>query len=352
MNDELQKWLAAIAAEDEAKDGGTEYRYELGGIMAQKTTTWRYIEGEWRDSSQIHIKNEQKGWVSETGSRFKAVPVVKDILPPDIYTFLANDHGHFYEKQLFPTDEPILLPGLPCEFILDRIKRFWEAGDEYKKYNLVHKTGIMLYGAPGCGKTSIVRLLCNRLLEMGGVIFSIDSFRKASVFVSEFRRNEPNRPILTIQEDIEGIFEGQEGADEIKSALSFLDGQDQTGNIVHVATSNRPEFIADRFIKRPGRFDLVIGIHEPTAETRAAYLKHVCRGQIPEEKLKELVEKTEGLGLAYLRELAASFLCLRVPLDETLDRLRANAKTKVFENKNKSMGYTVGYRSKEEKGIE
>ena len=351
-DEKIEEILTAVLGNSDITDDYLDQEDKMSRGLDSK---WRYVEGEWRDTSQISIQEEHKGWVSESGARFKAVPVVKNILPPNIYTFVSNDHGHFFEKQPFLTDEPILLPGLPCEYILNRIKTFWDAEKEYKKYNLVHKTGIMMYGAPGCGKTSIIRLLCNRLLELGGVIFSIDDFRKAAIFVSEFRRTEPNRPILTIMEDIEGLFEGTEGADQIKAALSFLDGQDQTGNIVHVASTNMPERIADRFIKRPGRFDLVIGIHEPISETREAYLKHVCRGQIPEDKLKELVEKTKGLGLAYLRELAASYICLGVPLDETLSRLQKNHKTKVFENKNTAMGFdteagfTLGYSESKEK---
>lgn len=301
-----------------------------------------WVDGEWQ--LRNNSLKKQSGWVSEGGLRYKTVPIVESKLPSGVYTFAETDHGMFFEKQMFSSDEAVRLPGLPCDLILNQILNFWDSKELYQKYGLLHKRGIMLYGTPGCGKTSIIRLLCNEILSIGGIVFSISSYQRASVFCRIFRNSEPTRPILTIQEDMEGIFEGSNGADEVKAALSFLDGQDQVNNIVHVASSNQPEKIADRFIKRPGRFDLVIGINEPTDETREAYLRHVCKDQIAPDQLHELVRKTNGLGLVYLREIAASYLCLDIPIDETINRMKSNFKTKVFKNKqNSPCGYQLGY---------
>ena len=57
-----------------------------------------------------------------------------------------------------------------------------------------------------------------------------------------------------------------------------------------------------------------------------------------------MVQKTEGLSLAYMRELIATYLCLDIPLDETIARLKTDAKKKVLKNPDDLTGFTVGYR--------
>lgn len=290
------------------------------------------------------------GWSSIDGEVFRSVATVQDSLKPGLYRLnVASDGTKMFIVQNFPSDSPISLPGLPIEYITNQIQKFWSRADTYTKYNFLHKRGIMLYGPPGCGKTSIIRILCDHIIQLGGIVFSVTDFNDSAQCIAHFRKCEPNRPIMTLMEDVERSFDEDNDSSQVQAALSFLDGQDQVNNIVHVATTNKPEKLAERFIKRPGRFDLVIGIHAPARETREAYLRHVCNNQIPEDKLLEMVDKTEGLGLSYLRELASTFLCLDIPLDETLARLKTNFQTKVLKNRQTAkVGFTIGYKETKE----
>jgi hypothetical protein len=295
-----------------------------------------------------HVTEEKsegniKGWVRNGGESYQTAQEISDTLPPGVYTLELSDGKKFFTPQKFPSDSPVSLPGLPSDYILDQIKEFWSKENLYKKYKFIHKRGILMYGPPGTGKTCIIRLLCDEIISAGGVVFTVTDFYTAARCISHFRTYETTRPIMTVMEDVEGIFEGESGNSQIQYALSFLDGQDQVDNIVHVATTNQPESLADRFIKRPGRFDLVIGIHAPTSETREAYLRHVCDNQISEEILKEIVVKTEGLALSYLRELTSTYLCLGIPLDVTLLRLKADFAKKLKNKGKTNVGFTIGY---------
>jgi hypothetical protein len=305
---------------------------------------WSDIEiREDNEETEMEEVKQSKGWAGIRGS-FQSVDDVRPILPPGLYSLDLDEGKKLYTPVKSMSDQPTDLPGLPSKYLLDQIKLFWGRADRYQKYHLLQKRGILLYGAPGCGKTSIINLLSQDLIEMGGVIFQIEDFETANACIQHFRSVEPDRPIMTLMEDIEGVFQGDQGNREVKAALSLLDGQDQVNNICHIATTNKPEELADRFIKRPGRFDLIIGVHAPQRDTREAYLKYVTQGEIPEDKLTELVDKTEGLSLAYLREIASTYLCLDIPVDETLTRLQKNFKMKVLKGKpDTKLGFTIGY---------
>lgn len=263
-------------------------------------------------------------------------------LPSGMYSCWEDMHGKtFFNPIPAPSDDAINLPGTPTEYILQQIKTFWSAGAKYEEYGLLRKRGILMYGPPGCGKTCIIRQLCQELYKADGVVFKIDDFRNIGKYISVFRKHEPARPIMTLMEDMEGIFVGDAGKIQEKSALSFLDGQDQIDNVVHIGTTNHPTEIADRFIRRPGRFDVVIGIHPPGQATREAYIRSLWDSKISEDIIQELVSKTDGLALSYLRELAASYLCLGIPLDETINRLRSNSKDKIINKTGYSIGFDV-----------
>jgi hypothetical protein len=314
----------------------------LDDVMKKFAKLYNREEKGWLPLKKETSQNKKHGWALGNGS-YRSVDDVRRVLPPGLYTLDVEDGHKVYSPVTAPADEAVDLPGLPSKYLMDQIRLFWSRADRYEKYHLLQKRGVLLYGEPGCGKTSIISLLSRDLIKIGGVIFLIDDFDTANICIQHFRQIEPSRPIMTVMEDIEGTFSGDQGNREVKAALSLLDGQNQVNNITHLATTNQPELLADRFIKRPGRFDLVIGIHAPEAETRAAYLKYVTQDQISEEDLKHLVDKTEGLSLAYLREIASTYLCLDIPVDETLERLQKNFKLKTLKKNSTRLGFSIGY---------
>jgi energy-coupling factor transporter ATP-binding protein EcfA2 len=243
--------------------------------------------------------------------------------------------------QKLNADELFFLPSPEIEEVIDDIKKFWTQIQTFSTYKFAHKRGILLYGEPGCGKSSIIQLCMKHIVEdMDGIVINVkdeDDVDSYLGFIHNFRKVEPNRPLIVIMEDLDSIV----GEDRYSTSrvLNVLDGIKQIENVVYIATTNYPEKLEERITDRPSRFDRRYEVQLPDAEMRMAYLKH----KIPAKDFKKLdidqwVADTEKMSIAHLRELVISTMVLGNTYEETIDRLK-NLKTKPKNKKASSLGF-------------
>lgn len=337
-------------------------RFTTSGSLAWQSATgtkrWSDLTKEqkqdWLDAYDLNedkelredkVEEQLPVWqVGGNGTAYAQVGKTVTTMPAGEYVHEEDSNDRLWAKQQKTVSDNLIdLPDLPTTFILNQIKTFWAKKEEYKKYGFLQKRGILLYGPPGCGKSSIIAMLKRQIIDLGGVVFGLESFGMLTRGLKELRENEPERPVMTIAEDLETYLEGSNGSNVAQSeteALALYDGENQINNVVHVATTNKPEALADRFIRRPGRFDLVIGLHAPTRKTREAYLRSICGDNLKDEDLKKILDKTNGLSLAYMREIATTFLVLDIPLDETIGRLLKNSRQDFSKQEGFSLGFT------------
>ena len=236
-------------------------------------------------------------WVKRKGI-YRPCGATQKKVAAGIYGIDNDNEGWYLEKMQFPSDDLLRLPGMPIDFILNQIGNFWDREHLFKQVKLLHKRGILLYGPVGCGKTSIIKLLCNDIVSKDGIVLIITNCRLAEGVLQGIRQIEPRRPILTIIEDIETFMTQGEESSSARALLAFLDGETQVDHIVHLATTNKPEQLEDRIVKRPGRFDVVVEILQPVRAAREAYLRNLLRNaEMEEKKLQLLADETHGLGL-------------------------------------------------------
>ena len=210
-------------------------------------------------------------WSKRNGV-FRPVGHTQDTVPAGIYEIDNDNSGWFLSKVKFPSDALLRLPGMPIDFILDQIDTFWKREELFTQTKLLHKRGILMYGAAGCGKTSIIRLLCDDIVRRDGIVIMVTNCRLAETALGGIRQIETRRPILTIIEDIETFMGPGDESSSARALLALLDGETQVDHIVHLAMSNKPEQLEDRVAKRPGCFDLVVKLSHPVEEARRAYL--------------------------------------------------------------------------------
>jgi hypothetical protein len=228
-------------------------------------------EDEYEPRPEIGSDDDQAyyHWSKRNGV-FRPVGHTQDTVPAGIYEIDNDNSGWFLSKVKFPSDALLRLPGMPIDFILDQIDTFWKREELFTQTKLLHKRGILMYGPAGCGKTSIIRLLCDDIVRRDGIVIMVTNCRLAETALGGIRQIETRRPILTIIEDIETFMGPGDESSSARALLALLDGETQVDHIVHLATSNKPEQLEDRVAKRPGRFDLVVKLSHPVEEARRA----------------------------------------------------------------------------------
>lgn len=262
--------------------------------------------------------SDYKQWSVEANRCYRATGDTCTRLPVGTYTIDRDNWGLFFQRMDVATDDLMTLPDTASEYVLRGMRKFWASRARYARHGLLHKRGVLLWGPPGSGKTVTVALLGRDVMAEGGIVVITGSPKAASDGLAILRRLEPDRPLVCIEEDVDE-FIARYGEHEL---LALLDGENQVGNVVHVATTNYPERLGARIVNRPSRFDERIKIGMPNPAAREMYLRHVA-GTLSNSELMCCVADTEGLSIAHLRELAVAVLCLDQPYADVLSRLRS-----------------------------
>jgi hypothetical protein len=247
---------------------------------------------------------------------FKTVATVDS----GLYSMIYNEgNGFGISKLNYKSDEFFHLPSLPHNQIIEDLKKFWDNIERFKTYNLTPKRGIILYGDPGCGKTSLIHLLVDELKKYNGISIYFDNPFNWVELAKLVRKVEKTRPLLCIIEDLDLVIE--KFGEEV--FLNFLDGLNSIENVVYVATTNNLEKIPERIKDRPSRFDKKYKIEKPTSNDRKLYFESILT---EEDKtlydIDKLVKDTEKYTMAHLKETFISLYILKNDYAETIKRLK------------------------------
>jgi hypothetical protein len=234
----------------------------------------------------------------------------------------------FIPKEII-TDDIIHFDDSKSSEIISDIERFWSMKERFLRYGLTFKRGFLLHGPPGSGKTATVNLVIADMINRGGIVIINSHFGIVSQGLFMLRDIEPDRPVVVIWEDIDGMLGG--GNDH--TALALLDGESQLDNIVFIASTNYPERLAQRLKNRPSRFDKVIHIGMPSPSARRAYIRSRVKEEMTEADLTSWVQKTAGLSIAHIKELIISVFCYGSDIDESIARLRKMAEAVSSDDK-------------------
>ena len=154
----------------------------------------------------------------------------------------------------------------------------------FKKYGAKCPKGILLYGAPGIGKTLLAKAMAGEakvpFISMSGSEFTEKFVGVGAARVRElFKLAREKAPCILFIDEIDAIgrkrgedFSSNEEKDNtLNQLLVELDGFNGTENIVVIGATNRPDILDDAF--RSGRFDRQVELLAPDRKAREAIIK-------------------------------------------------------------------------------
>ena len=161
----------------------------------------------------------------------------------------------------------------------------------FERFGIKAPRGILMFGAPGTGKTLMARAIAN---EARANFISVKGPELISKWVGEsergireiFKRAKQASPAIIFLDEFEAIATVRSGGDGegslvgnrmVNQLLASMDGVEAMEDVVVVAATNRPELI-DPALMRSGRFERVLHIPPPDAEARTAILRIHTRG--------------------------------------------------------------------------
>lgn len=215
-------------------------------------------------------------------------------------------------------DQPLAALAMSAEVrrLVEDVKRWRSSQDWYEEKRIPWRFGVLLYGQPGSGKSSLVRGIA-QTLNMPVYSYDLATFGNAE-FVRQWEGMLSNAPCVALIEDIDAVFEGREntttGEDTgltFDCLLNAISGVANANGVLLFITTNRVESLdhaigrpnAKGISTRPGRVDRAVEMSELDEDGRRHIANRILEGK--QDAIDYLVKEGEGMTGAQFEEQCA-----------------------------------------------
>jgi transitional endoplasmic reticulum ATPase len=252
--------------------------------------------------------------------------------------------------------------------------------ESFKKLGITPPRGVLLYGAPGTGKTLLAKAVAS---ESKANFISIKGPEVMSKWVGEsekavrelFKKARQVAPTIVFLDELDSIapMRGTDTGSHVTDSvvnqlLTSIDGLESMEGVVVIGATNRPDII-DPSLLRPGRFDRLVLIPSPDKEARLEIFK-IHTKNMPLGKdvdIKHLADVTENYSGADIESLCreAAMLTIRenekaakvkkIHFDKAMESVRASITPNIIKFYNKvseTLGSGISKKDKTDKDIQ
>lgn len=201
----------------------------------------------------------------------------------------------------------VILPPRDLEAIEQHALGITEHAHTLRQVGRHLRRGILLYGAPGTGKTMSVMYLCNRMPDRTTII--INGGPSITQIGQAFTLAKALEPAMVVIEDVDLIAQNRVNPHQAINPLLFqllneMDSVPEDADVIFVMTTNRLDLLEPALAARPGRIDHAVEIDLPDAECRRRlfelYLRDVPANAM---QISGMVDALDGISAAFVKEL-------------------------------------------------
>lgn len=185
------------------------------------------------------------------------------------------------------------------EKITSHIDNYLSNRDMYSGRGIIYKTGILLYGEPGTGKTSLIKTIAS-MYNYELILIDMATFDSIGLETFTHSINIDDKKYIIALEDIDCVIADRENenADKddkkvINKLLQFLDSNSSPNDVIFIASTNHIELL-DEALMREGRFDLKVEI----CGVKEAKAREMCKSfDLSEDTINTIINDIKESGI-------------------------------------------------------